>query len=399
MGAAVEFVRDETIGGAILFLATIAALVWANLGASYESVWNTDLTLGLGSASLTEDLRHWVNDGLMVLFFFVVALEVKRELVVGELSDRRAAAVPVLGAFGGVALPAGIFLVITTLFGDAGASDGWAIPAATDIAFAVGVLALLSRWVPPALKLLLLTVAVVDDIVAIVIIALFYSSGLSPAWLGAVAVGLATIVGMRVAGVRPIAAYFPIGVAIWVAMLESGVHATIAGVTIGLLTPTHPVAGRPVLDLLIHRLHPVTIGLVVPVFALANAGIAIDADMLADAATSPITWAIIAGLALGKLVGIGSTILLLTRMRIGKLPENIHAAHVWGMAAVAGIGFTVSLFITQLAYQDPGVIDTAKLGVFAGSILSAAIGARILIAAGRPASAPAAKSQPEGPNQ
>ncbi|MDP2710346.1 MAG: Na+/H+ antiporter NhaA [Solirubrobacteraceae bacterium] len=383
LGAAAEFVRDETVGGAILLAAAVVALIWANLGGSYESVWSTELTLGVGSLSLTEDLRHWVNDGLMVLFFFVVALEVKRELVVGELADRRAAAVPVLGAFGGVALPAAIFLAVTLAFGDSGATDGWAIPAATDIAFAVGVLALLSRWVPPMLKLLLLTVAVVDDIVAIAIIAVFYSSGVSPAWIGAVAVGLATIVGMRVAGVRPIAAYVPIGIAIWVAMLESGVHATIAGVTVGLLTPARPVAGRPVIELLEDRIHPFTVGLVVPLFALANAGIAIDGDVLADAASSPIAWGIVAGLAVGKLAGIAGTMLLLVRLRIGRLPDTIRATHVWGMAAVAGIGFTVSLFITQLAYEDPAVVDAAKLGVFAGSITSAAIGAMILMRSGR----------------
>jgi NhaA family Na+:H+ antiporter len=386
LDAAAEFVRDETVGGAILLAATAAALIWANLGSSYESLWSTELTLGIGSASITEDLQHWVNDGLMVLFFFVVALEVKRELVVGELADRRAAAVPILGACGGVALPAAIFLAITVAFGGVGETRGWAIPSATDIAFAVGVLALLSRWVPPALKLLLLTVAVVDDIIAIAIIAIFYSSGLSPAWLAAVVVGVATMVGMRAAGVRPILAYVPVGIAIWVAMLESGVHATIAGVTVGLLTPAHPVAGRPVLEQLEDRLHPLTTGLVVPLFALANAGIALSGEMLTDAASSAIAWGIVAGLVVGKLLGIGGVILLVVRLGIGTLPESVRAVHIWGMAAVAGIGFTVSLFITQLAFVDPTVVDAAKLGVFAGSIVSALIGTAILVAAGRSAS-------------
>ncbi|MDP2712051.1 MAG: Na+/H+ antiporter NhaA [Solirubrobacteraceae bacterium] len=383
LGAAAEFVRDETVGGVLLLAATIAALTWANVGDSYASVWSAELTLGIGAASITEDLQHWINDGLMVLFFFVVALEVKRELVVGQLADRRAAVVPVLGAFGGVALPAMIFLSITLTFGGPGDARGWAIPAATDIAFAVGMLALLSRWVPPTLKLLLLTVAVVDDIVAIAIIALFYSSGLSPSWLSAAAVGLATIAAMRTAGVRPIAAYVPIGIAVWIAMLESGVHATIAGVTVGLLTPARPIAGRAVLELLEHRLHPLTIGLVVPLFALANAGLAIDGEMLSQAASSPVTWAIVAGLVVGKLIGIAGTILLLARLRIGTLPASVRAMHIWGIAAVAGIGFTVSLFITQLAYEDPAAVDVAKLGVFAGSIASAAIGTAILVGIGR----------------
>lgn len=383
LSSGADFIREETTGGAVLLAATVAALVWANLGGSYEALWSTELTLGAGRFSISEDLRHWVNDGLMTLFFFVVALEVKREFVVGELSDRRAASVPVLGAFGGVALPAAIFLAITLAFGSSGDATGWAIPAATDIAFAVGVLAVLSRWVPPGVKLVLLTIAVVDDIVAIAIIALFYSEGLSPAWLGAVAVGLTAIVAMRAAGVRPILAYIPIGIAVWVAMLESGVHATIAGVTVGLLTPARPIHGRSILELLEHRLHPFTAGIVVPVFALANAGIAFDSEMLSEAFTSPIAWGIVAGLAIGKPLGIGGTILLVTRLGIGKLPATIRAAHIWGMASVAGIGFTVSLFITQLAYANPDVIDAAKLGVFTGSVASAAIGAAILIKAKR----------------
>jgi NhaA family Na+:H+ antiporter len=383
LSAAAEFVRDETVGGAILLAATAVALIWANVGGSYESLWSTELTLGAGSLAITEDLEHWVNDGLMVLFFFVVALEVKRELVVGELADRRAALVPVLGAFGGVVLPAAIFLAIALAFGDGDASRGWAIPTATDIAFAVGVLALLSRWVPTELKLLLLTIAVVDDIVAIAIIAVFYSSGIEPLWLGAVAVGLAAIVAMRAAGVRAIAAYAVVGVAVWVAMLESGVHATIAGVAVGLLTPARPVGGRPVLEQLEHRIHPFTTAFVVPLFALANAGIVLSSDTLSDAVESPVAWGIVAGLVLGKLVGIAVTILVLVRLGIGRIPDAIRPVHVWGMSAVAGIGFTVSLFITQLAFDDPTVVDAAKLGVFAGSILSAAIAAGILVTAGR----------------
>lgn len=392
LDAAAEFLREEALGGAVLLAATAVALIWANLGDSYESVWEAELSLGVGSVSVDGDLRSWINDGLMVLFFFVVALEVKRELVVGELRDRRAAAVPVLGAFGGVALPALVFVAIALATGEA--LRGWAIPAATDIAFAVGVLALLSRRVPPAVKLLLLTIAVVDDIVAIAIIALFYSSGISILWLAVVAAGLAAIVAMRAVGVRPIVAYVPLGVAIWVAMLESGVHATIAGVAVGLATPTRPVGGRPVLERLEHRLHPFTSLLVVPLFALANAGIALSGEMISTAASSGIAWGIAVGLVVGKLVGIAATILLLVRLGVGKLPDSIRAPHLWGMAALGGIGFTVSLFVTQLAYHDPATVDSAKLGVFAGSIVSAAIGAAILVRAGRRATATPPTSGP-----
>ena len=247
--AATDFLQDEAIGGGALLVATVAALAWANLGASYVSFWDTELTLGIGSASITEDFQHWVNDGLMALFFFVVALEVKREFTAGDLRDRKTATVPVLAALGGALLPILIFVLLT--LGDDGAR-GWAIPAATDIAFAIGVLALLGDRVPPGVKLLLLTIAVVDDIVAIAVIALFYSSGISLGWLAVVAGGLATILAMRAGGVERIAAYVPIGLIVWVAMLESGVHATIAGVAVGLLTPAGPVGGRRVLETLEH---------------------------------------------------------------------------------------------------------------------------------------------------
>ncbi len=374
--AATEYLHDETTGGIALLVATAVALVWANVGGSYLSFWHTELTLGVGSFSITEDFQHWVNDGLMALFFFVVALEVKREFVTGDLRDRRTATVPVLAALGGVALPAVIFALLT--FGGEGA-NGWAIPTATDIAFAVGVLALLGDRVPAGVKLLLLTIAVVDDVVAIAVIAIFYSSGISLAWLGAVVGGLAAIVALRALGVRRVIAYVPLGLFVWVAMLESGVHATIAGVAVGLLMPAQPIAGRPVLEEVEHRLHPFSSLLVVPLFALANAGIVLDSTTISAAAESRIAWAIAIGLVLGKLFGIAGTILLVARLGIGKLPDGVRAQHVWGIAALGGIGFTVSLFIAQLAYSDPLTIDTAKFGIFAGSIVSALLGVAILL--------------------
>jgi len=374
--AATEYLRDETTGGIALLAATAVALVWANLGGSYLSFWHTELTLGVGSLSITEDFQHWVNDGLMALFFFVVALEVKREFVTGDLRDRRTATVPVLAALGGVALPAIIFALLT--LGSDGAS-GWAIPTATDIAFAVGVLALLGDRVPAGVKLLLLTIAVVDDVVAIAVIALFYSSGISLAWLGAVVAGLAAIVALRAFGVRRVIAYVPLGVFVWVAMLESGVHATIAGVAVGLLMPAHPVGGRQVLEEVEDRLHPFSSLLVIPLFALANAGIVLDGATISAAAESRIAWAIAVGLVVGKLLGIAGMILLVARLGIGRLPEGVRAQHVWGIAALGGIGFTVSLFIAQLAYSDPLTIDTAKFGIFAGSIVSALLGVAILL--------------------
>ncbi|MDP9134321.1 MAG: Na+/H+ antiporter NhaA [Actinomycetota bacterium] len=381
--AAVEFLRDETVGGVALLAATAAALIWANAGDSYLSFWHTDLTLGAGALSITEDLQHWVNDGLMVLFFFVVALEVKREFVTGELRDRKAATLPVLAALGGAILPAVIFVLLT--LGAEGAS-GWAIPTATDIAFAVGLLALLGDRIPSGVKLLLLTIAVVDDVLAIAIIAIFYSSGISLAWLGAVVAGLLGIVALRRVGAQRVIVYVPLGIFVWVAMLQSGVHATIAGVAVGLLMPAHPVGGRQVLEEVEERLHPISSLLVVPLFALANAGIVLSGATISAAAESRIAWAIAIGLVVGKLLGIAGTALLVDRLRIGRLPDGVRTHHVWGIAALGGIGFTVSLFIAQLAYTDPDTIYTAKFGIFAGSIVAAVIGLAILLIAPRRAS-------------
>ncbi|HEV2819642.1 MAG TPA: Na+/H+ antiporter NhaA [Solirubrobacteraceae bacterium] len=377
-----EFVRQESASGVVLLVATVAALVWANaLGEdSYASFWETGLTLGFGELSVKEDLRGWVNDGLMVIFFFVVGLEIKRELVVGRLSDRKAALLPVIAAVGGVILPALIFVAI--MAGRPGA-DGWAIPMATDIAFAVGVLALLGDRVSAGVKLLLLGIAIVDDVIAISVIALFYSEGISLVWLTGAVAGLLVVAGMRLLGVSRVLAYVPVGLLVWLATLESGVHPTVAGVALALLTPTDPVNGRRVLEDLEHRLHPYSAFAVLPVFALANAGIALGGDVLADAATSPLPWAIAAGLVVGKLLGIAGAALLALRLRVGALGEDVRLAQVWGVAALGGIGFTVSLFVAQLAYTDPEIIDMAKIGIFAGSLISALVGVTLLIRGAR----------------
>ena len=378
-----EFLREEAAGGIVLVTTAAVAMIWANspVSDSYFTLWDQNLTIGLGSVGITTDLRHWINDGLMALFFFVVGLEIKRELVIGELRDRRAASLPAIAALGGVIAPALVFLALT-----AGGSDasGWAIPAATDIAFAVGVLALLGDRVSSGVKLFLLTIAIVDDIIAIVIIAAFYSGGLSLAWLAAAVAALGAAVVMRRAGVTRIAAYVPIGVAAWVAMHESGVHATIAGVALGLLTPAKPVGGRPVLSILEHRLHPLSAFVVIPLFALANAGVDFGGGVLTEAATSRLAWAIALGLFVGKLLGIAGATKLALRRGWGRLPDQVDTRQVWGVAALGGIGFTVSLFIAQLAYEDADTASTAKVGIFAGSLLSATVGAvMLLIAAAR----------------
>ena len=372
-----DFLREEAAGGLVLLGATIVALVWANTPArdAYEELWHAELTLGSGSLAIREDLRHWVNDGLMALFFFVVGLEIKRELAVGELSDRRAAALPAMAALGGVLLPAGVFLAVA---GGGDAASGWAIPMATDIAFAVGVLALLGDRVSSGVKLLLLAIAVVDDILAISVIAVFYSSDISAGWLLVALALLVLIVVLRRLGVVRVLAYVPAGLLVWVAAHESGVHATVAGVVLGLLTPAGEVGGRRVLEDLEHRLHPVTSFVAVPLFALANAGVYLGGGALADAAASRVAWAIALGLVVGKLAGIAGATFLGLRARVGALPDGVSRSQVWGVSALGGIGFTVSLFIAGLAYEMPELQQQAKVGIFAGTIVSGVLGAGLL---------------------
>ncbi len=381
LSALQDFLHDEAAGGIVLVVGALVALVWANSPASesYTEFWGQYLTVGWGPAAVTEDLQHWVNDALMAVFFFVVGLEIKRELAIGELRDPRAAALPAAAAVGGVVVPALIFVALTS--GDAGA--GWGIPMATDIAFAVGVMALLGDRVPSGAKLLLLSVAIVDDIIAIAVIALFYTASVSLAWLTSAVAGLVVVVVLRRLGVTIIWPYVLVGIGVWVATLESGVHATIAGVALGLLTPTGEVGGRNVLATLEHRLHPWSAFVVVPLFALANAGVNFGGGLLGEALSTAMPWAIALGLVVGKLVGISAAVWLAVRTGLGRLPQGVERMHVVAVAAMAGIGFTVSLFIADLAYDDPALTETAKVGIFVGSLVAAVIGSGLMLAAGR----------------
>ncbi len=375
--AGADFIKSEVSGGAVLLVAAIAAMLWANapFGGTYESFWSTKLTIGFGEFSITEDLRHWVNDALMVLFFFIVGLEIKRELVVGELNDRSKAMLPLIAAIGGVLLPGLIYLSLNA--GGEGA-DGWAIPMATDIAFAVAVLALLGKRIPSGVRLLLLSIAIIDDVIAILIIAIFYSTDISIIWLVAGAAGILVVYLMQRLNVNSIWPYWIIGAAIWVAFLSSGVHATIAGVILGLMTPAHPIKGRHIIEELEHRLHPWTSMVIVPLFALANAGIVISAAILADATASMIFWGVAVGLIVGKVLGIGTGIAVAQKFGWGKVPEGVSSAHVWGVAALGGIGFTVSLFIAELSFESEQLLEYAKIGIFTGSIISALFGVFLL---------------------
>jgi NhaA family Na+:H+ antiporter len=366
-----DFVDVEVLGGLVLLVATVVALVWANVAPhSYDDLWTTHLTIGPTGHSITEDLQHWVNDGLMTVFFFVVGLEIKRELVRGELRDPRTASLPAIAAVGGMVLPAALYLAVN--FGGAG-GKGWAIPMATDIAFAVAVLALAGPRVPANLKLFLLTLAIVDDVGAIVVIALFYSGTIAVGWLlGAVAT-VGVILVLQRLGVHRAVAYVLPALVLWVCVLESGIHATIAGVVLGLLTPAHPLGGRETLEDIETRLHPWSSVLVVPLFALANAGVHLGGGRLNAALDSRVAWGIVIGLVVGKPLGILAATTIGRRLRVGRLPEGVTLAQILAAGAVAGIGFTVALFVADLSYRGAR-LDEAKAAILVASTIAGVLG-------------------------
>jgi NhaA family Na+:H+ antiporter len=400
-----DFLHAEAAGGTVLVASTLTALVWANspFSDSYQTLWNSTVTIALRDHVLTLDLRTWVNDGLMTVFFFVVGLEIKRELVVGELRDRRTAMLPAVAALGGMLVPAAIYVAVNA-GGDG--SRGWGIPMATDIAMALGVLSLLGSRINPSLKLFLLALAIVDDIGAIVVIAIFYSNGLEPGALAVAALLIAMVVIMRSVGVRAVWPYVVVGAALWLAVHESGVHATITGVVLGLLAPTRAPRSQETIDVdrladvstveaarettvlaresvsvaerLEYAVHPWSSYVIVPLFALANAGIVISSDSVADAARSPITHGVVIGLVVGKFVGISLFAWLACRLRIAALPPGTNWSEILGVAALGGIGFTVSIFVSGLAFGS-GVRDTnAKLGILVASAVAAGVGSLIL---------------------
>lgn len=382
----VEFMRLEAAGGIVLLINAVIALVWVNFhGDSYHDFWDHHIEFGIllfdELFAVDEGLKAWVNDGLMVIFFFVVGMEIKRELVVGELRDPRRAALPIIAAGGGMIVPAALFAILNQ-GGDG--LDGWGIPVATDIAFVVGVLALFGRRLPAGLRVFLLTLAIADDIGGIAIIAIFYTDDLSLPHL-ATAIGLlALIVAGQRFGVRHIAVYVVIGIVLWYATHESGIHATIAGVALGLLTPANPFRGRDVMHTLEHTLLPYSSFLIVPLFALANAGVEVTPDSLGKAFSGPVAWGVVLGLVVGKFVGISATTIAGARLGLGRLPAGVNLGHVLGASLLAGIGFTVSLFIAELSFTDaPLLLDQAKKGVLAGSLIAGALGAVFLLVVSR----------------
>ena len=372
----VDFLRIEQIGGLLLLVAAALALVAANTTGWYEDL--RGVTFGPASLGARLDVEHWASDGLLALFFFVAGLELKRELVIGELTDRRTAALPVLAALGGMVVPALVYLAIAG--GEPGTGRGWAVPTATDIAFALAVLAVAGSSAPIGLRLLLLSLAVVDDLGAIALIAVLYTDELRlTPMAGAVALlGLYALL-QRMRVTTPLL-YVPLAAAVWLCVHDSGVHATIAGVALGLLTRVRADEGEEhgPAERLEHRLQPWSAGLVVPVFAFTAAGVAVAGDALSRAAEDRAAQAVFAGLLVGKLVGVLGAAWLAVRLGAARLPQGIGWADVTGVAALAGTGFTVSLLLTQLAFDDPGRVDAVTLAVLAASVVASLLGALLL---------------------
>ncbi len=376
----VEFFETEASGGIVLILATVAALMWANSGwrASYFDLWHTTVGLSWGDARFKLSLHHWINDGLMALFFFYVGLEIKREVLSGELASAKKAALPAMAALGGMLVPAAFYAALN-FRGDG--APGWGVPMATDIAFAIGVLMLLGDRVPLGLKVFLTALAVVDDLGAVVVIAIFYTAELAAGSLLLGFAVLAALFGLARLGVTRRWVYVLGGFAVWIFFLRSGVHATVAGVLTAMAVPHR---GTSLLQDLEHGLGPWVSYCIMPVFALANAGVEIDASAIGRLILQPVPLGVILGLVLGKQIGILGFSWLAVKLGWASLPEGVGWRRVHGAAVLGGIGFTMSLFIANLAFGEGGLLEPAKMGILAGSLISAILGAAVLLAGPRP---------------
>lgn len=417
-----QFAAREAAGGILLLLCSVAALVWANSpwASIYEALWHTKATIGVGGLTVGRDLHFFVNDGLMAIFFFVVGLEIKRELLVGELTSIRQASLPILGAVGGVVAPALIYLSMNA---NTEGAAGWGIPMATDIAFVIGVMAVLGDRVPLGLKVFLTALAIVDDIAAVLVIAFFYTAQIAWSGIAVAAVCVLLLVILNRLGVRHPLPYALLGIVLWLAVLHSGVHATIAGVVAAMTIPARTVLDAPeflghsrrILDhfeqcaddqqdvmtdaeqqiaigaledtcekaqpplyRLETSLHPWVTLVIMPVFSLANAGVVISSDLMQHIA-GPVTLGAALGLLLGKPLGIGLASWLSVKTGIAALPSGVTWNHIHGAAWLGGIGFTMSLFVAALAFPNPELLAMAKIGVLGGSILAALMGILILL--------------------
>jgi NhaA family Na+:H+ antiporter len=401
----VDFLHKEASAGILIIIAAIIAIIWANSPwhESYHDLWNAQIGIDVGGHLFELNLRQWINDLAMVLFFFVVGLEIKREITEGELRDPRQAVLPVIGAIGGMVVPAAIFALLNA--GGEGAR-GWGIPMATDIAIVIGIVTLLGSRAPSWAKIFLLALAIVDDIGAIIVIAVFYSDGVSFIWL-AIAIGSFVLAALIKNHVPFIGVYVAIGGLCWFALHEAHIHPTLAGVAFGLLAPVRPrnnqvlvdenaLAEHPgydaafklsrqakesvsIVEWLEHRLHPWSAFVIVPIFALANAGVRIEASEIGGMATNAVTWGVILGLVVGKMIGISAFTLLAVALKVARLPKGVTPRYVIAAGALGGIGFTVSLFVTELAFGESNLAEDARLGVVVASLAAALIGSAIMV--------------------
>jgi len=375
-----RFFQNDAAGGICLIISAILAMVLANFhltGSAYQAFLETPVEVRIGPLDISKNMLLWVNDALMAVFFLMVGLEVKREMVQGSLASRRQAAFPVIAALGGMAVPALLYLVFN--FSDPITREGWAIPTATDIAFALGILALLGNRVPVALKVFLMALAIIDDLGAIIIIALFYTSSLSMLSLGVAAAAIVILALLNMFNVRRTGIYILVGVILWTAVLKSGVHATLAGVILGFFIPLKEQNGHSPAQQLEHVLHPWVAFLILPLFAFANAGVVLSGVTL-DSLASHLPLGIMAGLLIGKPLGIGLFCWLALKLKLASLPEGTRFSDIMAIGVLCGIGFTMSIFITSLAFDDmhSELITLAKLGILLGSLLSAVIGYSML---------------------
>ena len=373
-----EFIRLETSGGVVLMIAAIFAMIIANtpLSATYDLILGTYIKVGIGNFEIAKPAILWINDGLMAIFFFLVGLEIKREVLAGELSSFDKAILPIMAAIGGMAVPGIIFAIVN--WGTPENLNGWAIPTATDIAFALGILALIGSRAPIALKIFLLAIAIIDDLGAIVIIAIFYTSELSINALSISMIGFAAAIALNRLGIQRTAPYLLVGIIVWVFVLKSGVHATFAGVLIAFTIPLKAKnEDEALLYKMEHGLHPWVAFLILPVFAFANAGVNFTGIGIDDL-LQPLTLGIAVGLFLGKQIGVFLATWIGVKSGIARLPENVSWKHVYGVACLTGVGFTMSLFIGSLAFTTADVMNAVRLGVVLGSVLSGIIGYLLL---------------------
>ncbi|GAA0859819.1 Na+/H+ antiporter NhaA [Aliiglaciecola litoralis] len=376
-----DFLKKESASGIILMLAAVLAMIVANspLSPIYDQLIEMPVVVQFGALAINKPLLLWINDGLMAVFFFLVGLELKREVMEGELSKPENVVLPIIGAVGGMLIPALIYVYFT--WGNATALSGWAIPAATDIAFALGILALLGSRVPTSLKVFLVTLAIIDDIGAIMIIALFYTNNISSSPLVVAVICLAILFWMNRKNVQQVPSYILVGLVLWVAMLKSGVHATLAGVLLAFFIPMrdkNDPAASPVKSLE-HSLHPAVSFAILPIFAFANSGIDLF-SINASALTHPVTMGIFLGLFVGKQLGVFGFCWIAIKLGFAKIPSDQNMMQLYGCSILCGVGFTMSLFIGSLAFEETGtnLIFDERLGILMGSILSAIVGYMIL---------------------